>query len=144
MGVPWNEGDFAYSLYTSLDKVEYLYENGCPHKDHNTVCGNDMQAYLHRKKILTGPHCRRYHCTFCLEEMKEEMRELWQMEEIRYDNFIQWLPYEVLDDIIPLIDYRGAIRKVNTGYSGFICPPMSTEGEPCGMVKELNIRCNLD
>jgi hypothetical protein len=52
-----------------------------------------------------GWGCSKGECRFC-EDRKSVIRNVWQMESQVYDNAFQWLPSEVAEDLLPLLENR--------------------------------------
>lgn len=66
-----------------LEILQYLHDIDCP--------GDWCHWYKDRD------------CKFCLNRLDVQLVELWYMEERNYTHSIQWLPKEMLEDIIGLL-----------------------------------------
>ena len=60
----------------------------------------DLTIQNNNKK-LPSDYCTSEHHRVLLQnaERKQMLRKLWIMEEPRFDNYIQWIPNELLDDL---------------------------------------------
>lgn len=68
---------------------------------------DDEYVQLFHDYKIDGPHeikCEAGTCSVCIAmKQKETIQELWEMDVDEYDNVIQWLPREMLEEVIVCI-----------------------------------------
>lgn len=64
----------------------------------------EILQYLHDINCIGDWDCRfaERHCHFCMNRKDIQLEELWIMYDNDYKNVIQWMPKEILEDIISL------------------------------------------
>jgi hypothetical protein len=64
----------------------------------------EILQYLHDIGCIGDWDCKfkDRQCHFCMNRKDFQLEELWTMYERDYKNIVQWMPREILDDVISL------------------------------------------
>jgi hypothetical protein len=106
-GYPTSVDTDLYIIETNdVEIVKYFHEKGYIWSDVEMLLDemydSEVAQYCHDNNIPKAWSCLSL-CVHCMNNRKSKIEELWDMEDITYNNHIQWLPRETMEDVRDLL-----------------------------------------
>lgn len=119
----WDEDVFEAAMeYGDVEVVAFLHRNGCPFDP--SFCegyNEEVKRYIHDNVLFKGGLCET-NCIRCSHNKFEATMNLWYLEDYSYQNYIQWLPQEIIEDVFQLFpDSKGTCLMFQRRRTSCVC-----------------------